>query len=182
VADLTALFHENGYYVTLSVPAETADEPSNGWTGAYDYRALGRAADLIMIMAYDEHSVGSSAGPIADPHWVEAVIRYASRTVDPAKVILGLPAYGYDWPADGAPATAISWWQWQQLVEHYDPQSPGVGHLQYWDQGVLHEVYYENLASFLDSLRLAVGYNLRGIVLWRLGIEDPSIWPYLGAS
>jgi hypothetical protein len=60
VADLTRLFHANGYYVTLSLPAETADQPGNPWTGAYDYRALGRLADLVMVMAYDEHSSDSA--------------------------------------------------------------------------------------------------------------------------
>lgn len=179
VAALTRLLHANGYYVTLSVPAETADEPTNDWTGAYDYRALGRVADLLMIMAYDEHSSDSTAGPIAGPSWVERVLRYATSVVPPQKLVLGLPAYGYDWSPDGT--LAISWQEWRALVAHYAPAAGASGHLEYWSGGVLHNVYYEDMKSFEASIRLAVGFDLRGIVLWRLGIENPSIWPYVGS-
>jgi spore germination protein len=176
VDDLTRLFHANGYYVTLSVPAETEDNPDNSWTGAYDYRQLGRAADLVMVMAYDEHSVDSPAGPIATPSWVDAVLRYTTSVIPPTKVVLGLPAYGYDWSSQGT--NAIGYQEWRTLVAEYGGRG---GHLQYWQGGVLHQVYYEDLQSFEASVRLAVGYDLRGIVLWRLGIENPSIWPFVGS-
>jgi spore germination protein len=179
VVDLTRLLHQNGYYVTLSVPAETSNQPLNAWTGAYDYRALGKVADLLMIMAYDEHSVASSAGPVAGPRWVEEVVRYAASQVEPEKLILGLPAYGYDWSPAGS--MAITFQQWEALVRAYGSGPAAAGHLQYWADGVPHDVYYETLGNFEASVKVAVGYDLRGIVLWRLGIEDPSIWPYVGS-
>jgi spore germination protein len=59
-----AALHRQGYYLTLSVPAKTQDQPDNAWTGAYDYRALGKEADLLMPMAYDQHSQDGPPGAV----------------------------------------------------------------------------------------------------------------------
>jgi len=55
VRELAAVLQKDGYQVTLSVPAKTWDDPNNAWSGAFDYQALGKIADAIMIMTYDEH-------------------------------------------------------------------------------------------------------------------------------
>jgi len=177
VAQLSALFHSYGYYVTLSVPAETQDEPQNSWTGAYDYRALGRAADLVMVMAYDQHYAGGSAGPIASTAWVQQVANFAARTIPPARVVLGIPLYGYDWGGSST-AQGLSFAAFRQIALQHGVQ-PTVQDLVYWQDGVRHIAYYEGLADFESKVRLASSYGLRGVVLWRLGLEDPSIWNYL---
>jgi len=178
VADLSSLLHRNGYYLTLSVPAETKDAPSNGWSGAYDYAALGRYADVVMIMAYDQHFEGGSAGPVAGTSWVEEVARYAVSAIPPSKVVLGIPAYGYDW--GGGTTQALSYAQWQELLKTYNSATAAqTGHLMYYSHGVLHDVYFESMADMEAAVKIAAGSNMRGVVLWRLGIEDPTIWQYV---
>ena len=177
VAQLASTFHRHGYYVTLSVPAETADAPNDPWTGAYDYRALGRSADLLMIMAYDEHTPSGPPGPVAATAWVKRVLAYAVRVVPPAKIILGVPGYGYDWSAAGS--QALSYAQAEQLAAEHGVSPQAGGHFEYWASGQLHTVWFEDASTFLNKLKLAVGYELRGIALWRLGIEDPRIWGLL---
>lgn len=174
VRTLAAALHARGDYLTLSVPAETADEPANPWTGAYDYRALGRAADLLLVMAYDDHWAGGPPGGVAPTPWVEAVVRYAVRAVGPGKVVLGVPAYGYDW-GGAAPAQPLSYAQAVALDDAYARGRAGA-HFAYVSGGTVHEVYFEDLATFRAKAGLAVAYDLRGIALWRLGIEDPAIW------
>ncbi|MCL8209393.1 MAG: glycoside hydrolase [Actinomycetia bacterium] len=177
VARLGAAFHRRGYYVTLSVPAETADAPADAWTGAYDYRALGRAADLLVIMAYDEHTPSGPPGPVAAAAWVQSVLAYAVRVVPPSKIVLGVPGYGYDWSAAGN--QALSYAQAKELAAQHGVQGASGGHFVYWAGGALHTVWFEDASTFLSKLKLAVGYELRGIALWRLGIEDPRIWGLL---
>ena len=177
VKELAAVFHRHGYYVTLSVPAETANEPANGWTGAYDYRALGRYADLLMIMAYDQHNEESAPGPVASAAWVTEVLKYAVSAVPGSKIILGVPGYGYEWsPAGNA---ALTWYQAEQLAHQFG-QSAQSGHFVYVSAGKVHTVYFENTETFLQKMRLVTGFEVRGLALWRLGIEDPQIWGYLG--
>lgn len=179
VAQLASLLHRSGYYLTLSVPAETADEPQNGWTGAYDYRALGRAADLVMVMAYDEHYAGSNAGPIAATGWVESVVHYAAGVIPSQKLLLGVPLYGYDWGTGFAQGLSYQGYRQLAVTHGASPTAPAIS---YWQGGVRHQAYYEGLQAFEGKVRVAIDYSLRGIALWRLGLEDPRIWDYLGGS
>ncbi len=174
VRDLGNTLHLHGYYLTLSIPAKTQHDPGNSWSGAYDYRALGTYSDLIMLMAYDQHSQYSAPGPIASKQWVESVVAYAVTQIPPSKIILGVPAYGYSW-APGGSAKALSYGQASNLAQTYGA-NPSKGYLQYYQDGVWHQVWYENAQTFLQKVGVVADYNLRGIVLWRLGIEDPNIW------
>lgn len=177
VASLGRLLHDNGYYLTVSVPAETADEPGNSWTGAYDYQALGRSADLLMPMAYDEHYQGGPPGNIADRSWVAAVLRYTVSVVPPSKVVLGIPTYGYDWSL--GPAKALSYYQAARLAQRYNHGDLESDHFAYYREGFRHQVWYENTRTFWRKVALVQDFEIRGIVLWRLGIEDPRIWPII---
>jgi spore germination protein len=176
VQQLCAVFHRHGYYVTLSLPAETSNQPYNGWTGAYNYAALAKSADLLMIMAYDEHYAGGSPGPIAAPSWVQSVLNYAISVIPPSKIILGIPGYGYDW--GGSQTVALSYGQAESLKSQYG-LSGSSNHFEYVQDGQVHTVWFENTTSFLSKINLVTGYELRGIALWRLGIEDPKIWNFL---
>ena len=51
-------------------------------------------------MAYDQHETGSAPGPVAAHKWVENIIQKMTAQVDPRQLVLGLAAYGYDWPVD----------------------------------------------------------------------------------
>ena len=179
VGQLATLLHRYGYYLTLSVPAETANEPQNSWTGAYNYPALGKVADLVLVMAYDQHYSLSSAGPIASTSWVQEVASYAARTMPPRRVVLGVPVYGYDWSQ--GPAQGLSWEAFKKIAQAHGV-SPTAQDLVYWVNGVQHTAYYEGLQAFEAKIRVAIGYGIRGIALWRLGLEDPKIWNYLGGA
>ena len=176
VAKLSETFHRHGYYVTLSVPAETGYQPGNSWTGAYNYPALAKSADLLMIMAYDQHWAGGSPGPIASPTWVKQVLNYSISVIPPSKIILGIPGYGYNWSSAGT--QALSYQQARALEEQYTHKT-GQNHFVYMQNGAIHSVWFEDTSSLLSKIQLVSGYELRGIALWRLGIEDPKMWNFL---
>ena len=63
-----------------SVVVSVAANPygwTTGWHGSYDYTALSKYADYLMIMAYDEHYEGGEAGAVASIEFVEKSIQYA---------------------------------------------------------------------------------------------------------
>jgi spore germination protein len=176
VARLAAVFHTQHKYVTLSVPAETSSDPTDSWTGAYNYAALGRAADFLILMAYDEHNQDSAAGPVAASSWVRQVLSYAITVVPPSKIVLGIPGYGYDWSASGN--FAVTYEQAETLAAQYH-QPTADGHFTYVQDGQVHTVWFENSQTLVAKFNLIEGYELRGMALWRLGIEDPKIWNFL---
>lgn len=167
--------------LTVSVPAKTWDDPRNAWAGAYDYRIIGSSADLVMLMAYDEHWCGGAPGPVASLPWVRKVVDYAVQTIPRQRVLLGVATYGYDWSRQGC--RTLSWTEAQKLVSRYGWQrvvwddraaSP---RLVYWDAaGNRHEAWFENEHSLRPKLDLVNDYGLQGIAVWRLGYEDAVFW------
>lgn len=74
---------------------------TQGWHGSYDYQRLGKSADYLMLMTYDEHYQGGSAGPVASLSFMERSIQYALQYVAPEKLVLGLPFFGRIWSDSG---------------------------------------------------------------------------------
>lgn len=170
-----------GLKVTLSIPAKTVDRLNDGWSGGFDYPALGRLADYIMPMAYDEHWFGGDPGPVASINWVDAVVKYTISVMPAEKLVLGVPAYGYDWPENGGSGFAVTsakaitnatangariQWDEQAKVPYY----------RYTRNGINRIVYFEDSRSIGHKLDLVVKYGIGGIAIWRLGFEDPAMW------
>ncbi len=180
--ELKQLFDPYGYTLTVSVPAKTYDDPYNSWSGAYDYREIGKAADLVCIMTYDEHWFGGQPGPVASLPWVQRVLDYAIAAIPRQKILMGVPAYGYDWSAAG---TKTIWWRNAGALAaryggaYWDNYSCCPYFVYYDKNGQRHEVWYENKYSLKIKLDLAKNYGVAGIAVWRLGFEDESFWQTL---
>ncbi|HBE79781.1 MAG TPA: glycoside hydrolase family 18 [Firmicutes bacterium] len=178
-SELAAELRPRNLLVTASVPAKTYDDRSSNQAGAYDYRALAPYLDQMMIMTYDEHYSGGTAGPVASYPWVEKVINYALRYVPNNKIVVGIAAYGYDWKWGSG--KALHYNGIQNLIRKYKviPKWHPVYRVPYFSYrswGTTHEVWYENSASTATKVQLVRKYNLRGVAVWRLGYEDPNIW------
>jgi len=189
VKELAAALRPMGLKVSIAVPAVTRSTAGASWSGAYDYAGLAAHADFLMIMAYDQHWRGSAPGPVASIAWVREVIEYA---IDPQgggvpadKLVLGIPAYGYDWPADTPWADAVAYADALRRLSAAQARNPAV-RLE-WDAEALaptfrydgRVVWFENHQSIGHKLLLAFEYDLAGVALWRLGQEDPATWDLL---
>lgn len=191
------------------IPAEkeisvaVAANPNNwqvGWHGSYDYAALAKYADHLVIMAYDEHYEGSEAGPVASIDFVEKSIQYALSQTTADKIVVGVPFYGRVWSLDndrivgkGASTKTI-----QQILENceatvtYDEDSQSVkaeftvtstsGQFTVGGDVVLqpgrYVAWFENDKSYQAKLNLIEKYDLKGAGAWSLGQEDTSIWDH----
>lgn len=148
-------------------------------TAAYDYPALAKNSDYIQVMAYDQHWATATPGPIAAIGWVEDNIKTAIQQAGSAqKVIVGIPAYGYDWPdKQRTKAETVTHTQAINLAEKKGAKIV-------WDDNAkaphfsysTHEVWFENAESTKHKLGLVKKHNLAGIAIWRLGQEDPKMW------
>lgn len=166
---------------TLIISVFPQVDVSEDVSGAYDYPALAQNSDFLQIMLYDRHWATSKPGAIAPIDWYEKNIQYAiDKTGGPHKVIAGVSAYGYDWPIGGGDAETVSYVDAIVRAEQngakimYDDtvQAP---HYSYDD----HEVWYENDKSTSAKLDIVAKYDPAGIAIWRLGQEQPEIWPII---
>lgn len=184
VTETVQVFHDNNLPVIVSVPAKMADNPSWAWSGTFDYNHIGKTADYMQIMTYDEHGQWGEPGSVSGLNWVERVISYARNAgVPSSKIIIGLPAYGYDWNITlNSGHKALTSKQIKNLISTYNPtivfdaktQSP---HFDYVDaNGNSHTVWYENHQSIVAKTALVNKYNLAGVSVWRMGQEDRSFW------
>lgn len=146
-------------------------------SGAYNYPELAKNADFLQIMTYDHHWPASEPGAIAPVDWYEKNIQYAiDKAGGPHKVIVGVGAYGYDWPKEGegetirySDAIVLAEKNGAQILYDDKDQAP---HFKYKD----HEVWFENSKSTSAKLDIVAKYNPAGIAIWRLGQEQPEIW------
>lgn len=183
VKELKAALTPYGMLTTLSIPAKTNDNyPKSSWSGAFDYKTLGKYADRIMLMTYDEHYAGGSPGPVASLPWVESVIKYATSQIPSQKVMLGIAGYGYDWSlASGRKGKAVRYKAIEQNLADLNTQSiwdidSKTPYYKYTQNGVSHVVWYENSRSLDYKLSLVNRYKLGGIGIWQLGYEDSTFW------
>ncbi|WP_236790610.1 glycosyl hydrolase family 18 protein [Amycolatopsis sp. GM8] len=175
--------HAHGKRLSVDVFAKPTDAGYDERNRAQDYAAIGRAADQVRLMAYDYHWQTSAPGPISPISWVRSVLDYAVTQIPRAKLVLGIPMYGYDWV--GHAGTPVSWLQvygrsrvfgapvdWDGVSE-----SPHLGYVD--GDGQRHELWFENAYSASTKLDLAREYRIGGVFLWMFGPEDDLIWTKL---
>lgn len=168
--------------LNISIPAKFIDYPSDLWSGAYDYTAIGKAADQVVLMTYDEHGLGTTQGPIASHAWVDKVIKYAVGKIPKERIVMGLPVYSFDWGSNKPNMPAyLSFAQTTERAKKHGVdilynEEEEVPHYMYTAAGIRHEVYLENAKSLAVKLDYAKKHQLHGVAIWRLGMEDPAMW------
>lgn len=179
-------FHAAGLTISAAL-APKASDIKTGIYGAHDYKTLGEILDFVSLMTYEWGFTFSEPQAVSPILPVQAVVEYAVSQIPRSKIFLGQNLYGYNWtspypPQGGAPARAISPQQAVALaVENnveiqydYTAQAP---FFRYVDQeGVQHEVWFEDARSIQAKFNLIKQYQLRGIMYWKLGLAFPQNW------
>lgn len=191
IRNLATRLNPLGYPVVVALaPKTSADQPGLLYEG-HNYRALGAAANEVLLMTYEW---GYTYGPpmaVAPLPNVRRVVEYALTEIPAAKIWLGMPNYGYDWPLPFVQgqtrATSISSQQaiaravrYRASIEYDNyAQSPW---FRYTDEnGTEHEVWFEDARSIEAKLTLIPEYGLLGAGYWNLMRDFPQNWRVLNA-
>lgn len=67
------------------------------------YGDLNNYCDTASIMSYGMAWAGSAPGPVSPRSWLEGIYDYAVKVMNPDKVFLGMPAYGWNWRIHDTP-------------------------------------------------------------------------------
>jgi spore germination protein len=161
---------------------ENKPDEANG-SQAQDLAALGEASDHLYLMTYDEHNDSSVPGAISSLDWTEEVVTYAlSQGVSSEKLFLGVPLYGYEWNLSSGSARGLEYTEVLPLTQGVSLRTDSASlekTFSYQRGASTFEVWYNDADSVAGKAKLAADMGLKGIALWRLGREDPNIWPTL---
>ena len=166
----------------LWVTAPFADE-------TWPLARLQAVSDVLVLMAYDEHEETSDPGPAASQVWYEQTLARRMAQLDPARTVLALAAYGYDWtlPYKGRPlsAEAVTFHEATQIAQDSSAKivldqaslNPTFG---YQDEfGADHAVWFQDAVTLHNQIKATDTFRPLGYALWRLGSEDPAVWQLL---
>ncbi|HEX9199929.1 MAG TPA: glycosyltransferase [Acidobacteriaceae bacterium] len=193
MALLTALYQDfQQRHLRLYVNVPVGDDD-------FDLKYIADHSDGLLLMNYDQHTVGSDPGPIAAQDWFIDNLKDVLTKVPKEKVICSLGSYGYDWitTIPGAPkrrgakpsapkllsSQEMSTQEaWQAATDaeaqiELDPDSLNV-HFAYDDDDahVRHQVWFLDAVTVLNQMRAARALGIETFALWRLGQEDNSLW------
>lgn len=191
VERLRRRLNEAGKPVFVALAPKTRPDQPGLLYEAHDYRLLGRAADGVLLMTYEW---GYTYGPpmaVAPLPQVRAVLDYAVGVIEPGKILLGVPLYGYDWTlpyvrgesrAESlSPRRAVELALRAGAEIHFDERAMAPW-FRYTDRGGReHVVWFEDARSMDARLRLMSEYGLRGAGCWNLMREAPQFWTVLNA-
>ena len=183
VTHLAGALHAKGKILSVALFAKATDAGYAPRNVAQDYAAIGRVADQVRLMGYDYHWATSPPGPVAPVSWISAVLRYAKAQIPAAKIILGIPFYGYDW--SGGHGASVTWLEATQLAQRYHAavQYDTASHapwFRYTDSaGHQHTVWFEDAQSAQAKFSLARQAGIGGVYLWMYGNPDPGAWAAL---
>lgn len=167
----------------VNVHAKTEDLPANRIIGAYDYKAIGEGADIVAVMTMDYGYPTGPPNPVAPLWWVEEVIQYSITQIDPKKLQIALPLYGYDWRTADNLTRSFSMQAIQNLalsrgaVIQFDAYAASPW-FRYWNGEEEHVVWFEDIRSITEKYKLIDQYNLLGMTYWQLSLRFPQNWAF----
>ena len=166
----------SGEELTIAMPSST------GYTG-YDAAALSASTERLLLMEYDYHwRTAPTSGANSPLPSVETAVGTFLAVAPAAKLAMGVPYYGYDWPtATTSPGSSTSGAGTTVLFSAVFGKFSTYGRL--WDSSSQTPWYRysastQNHQGWVDdgeSLALKYDYvnskNLAGIMIWALGYD-----------
>ncbi|CAK6441290.1 unnamed protein product [Pipistrellus nathusii] len=203
VKETTDTFHREieGSQVTFDV----AWSPKCIDRRCYNYTGIADACDFLFVMSYDEQSqIWSECIAAANAPYnqtINAYDDYIKMGINPKKLVMGLPWYGYDYtcltlsedhvctiakvPFRGAPCSDAAGRQVPYKIIMKQVKSSLSGIL--WDEnqkspyynykdpaGHFHQVWYDNPKSISLKTAYIQTWGLRGIGMWNANCLDYS--------
>lgn len=177
VGNVAETMRAYGYETSVALAPKISKEQRGILVSGKDYRALGEAADYVLLMTYEW---GYTYGPpmaVAPINQVRRVVEYALTEIPAEKINLGIPNYGYDWPLpfeqgvtaartiNNVQAIRIAIEQGAEIQFDETAMSP---YFRYTENGVSHEVWFEDVRSLMAKFDLINEYNLRGCSYWQI--------------
>jgi hypothetical protein len=173
---------DKSWTIMLNTYPQSAEDP----TGFFDVTALAPYVDELFVMAYDMENteIPAADAPLegADLSDVTSLATYVGAGLR-SKVILGIPFYGYDFPASGPGNGAAA--AGAPIGVTYDDILNSIsqdGHKPVWDPitetaytvfkraGMWHQTWFDDPVSVALKTALAAEFGVAGVGAWEIGM------------
>lgn len=186
-----AILHENGFFLNTDLaPKTSAQQPGVLYEG-HDYAAIGAISDTVLLMTYEWGYSFSEPMAVSPIDRVREVVKYAVTEIPPAKILLGIPNYGYNWTLpivrDGVGAKsvgneeAVDIAMWHGASIQFDETSMAPYFEYFAPNGKKHVVWFEDVRSIQAKLDLLEEFGLLGVGYWNAMRPFTQNWALLGA-
>src|ERR1700722_10503632 len=177
ISELATDLHSSNLKLMVALPA--AD-----WI--YDYAGIGKSADAVILMNYDQHWRTSAPGPIAAQDWFVRNIDAIMKLVPPQKLVMGIANYAYDWP-EKAGKKAHEQAKVESFQESIVTSTESEGKVQFDSDSLnpyysysdehnfIHRVWMLDGVTAYNELRAAERVGVLGMFVWRLGTGEASV-------
>ncbi|MBP1927129.1 spore germination protein [Sedimentibacter acidaminivorans] len=182
------IMHKEGFFVSTALAPKINKDQVGLLYEAHDYEAHGKIVDFVVLMTYEWGWRGGPPRAISPVNEMERVLDYAVTVIPTDKILMGFQIYARDWTLPFVGGREAETFSVQEAIDRaykykatiqYDviSQSP---FYQYTDEnGIAHEVWFEDARSAQAKFDLVKDYNLRGLSYWVLGYPFQQNWELL---
>lgn len=184
----------SGYELFVSLAPKTSDTQRGLLYEGHDYAALGAVADKSLVMTYEW---GYTYGPpmaVAPIGEIRRVLDYTVSRIPSAKVLMGIPNYGYNWTLPYvrgesrakslSNVAAVDLVIAKNAAIQYDERAATPFFTYFEREGgkpIEHEVWFDDAKSMDAKLRLMNEYGLAGGSVWNVMNYFPALWAVMNS-
>jgi spore germination protein len=183
--------HAEGYFLSTALAPKTGPTQAGLLYEAHDYPAHGRIADFVVLMTYEWGYRKGPPQPISPINKIRQVLDYAVSVIPPEKIYLGFQIYARDWVLPHQAGQEAETFSPQEAISRaakygaeimYDSEAASP-FFRYTDEnGVEHEVWFEDARSAQAKFDAVKDYGLAGISYWPITPAFPQNWSLLDAT
>ena len=191
VQKITQRLNSEGYQVFTALAPKISSTQEGLLYEAHDYPAIGDASNKVLLMTYEWGYTYGPAMAVAPIDKVREVLDYAVTEIDPEKIYMGIPNYGYDfimpYVQGESRADSLSNVEAVELAAkvganiQYDETSKAPYFIYYDNQGRKHRVWFEDARSIREKLNLFSEYGFEGVGIWNVMKYFPQKWLVLSS-
>jgi len=153
--------------------------PRRGFTSGLDFKALSRVVDRVVVHLPQP----AEPGPVVDRRVVEKQLWPLLRVINPWQILLRLPVYALLWNLEDRTAPPVQLSHREAVTRIYRRSTRARQHTEQFyrfvEQGVEYGLGMASREAVSQVAALVNLYNLAGVALDRLGMEDGRLWQVL---
>lgn len=161
----------------------TEPDGSDTWSLCYDRNTIGRVADYVIFIGYDQHTAGSTtAGSVASANWVELNITkfLGQEGIPKEKLILSMPFYTRLWREQNGRLTStvvnMNKVTIPKGVEKVWNEEAKQNYIEYKQGSSTYKMWIEDEQSISAKIDLVNKYDLAGGSFWEIDRETVGVW------